>query len=127
MDRFCLSISCRVHFFTPEALGPTTDLLPTYQGFIAHLVEHHTGIAEVMGSNPAVAFIFLFRLKNATALIAFTLRESFHSFQLILLLNQLTPLSGHRFATLRYLSIRKQIEIQTVQTTEIIFQKNTFL
>ena len=30
-------------------------------GFIAQLVEHHTGIAEVMGSNPVEALIF-FRL-----------------------------------------------------------------
>ena len=34
--------------------------LPTC-GFIAQLVEHHTGIAEVMGSNPVEALIF-FRL-----------------------------------------------------------------
>ena len=27
-------------------------------GFIAQLVEHHTGIAEVMGSNPVEALIF---------------------------------------------------------------------
>ena len=31
------------------------------QGFIAQLVEHRTGIAEVMGSNPVEALIF-FRL-----------------------------------------------------------------
>ena len=30
-------------------------------GFIAHLVEHRTGIAEVTGSNPVEALIF-FRL-----------------------------------------------------------------
>ena len=35
-------------------------LLPTC-GFIAQLVEHRTGIAEVMGSNPVEALIF-FRL-----------------------------------------------------------------
>ena len=28
-------------------------------GFIAQLVEHRTGIAEVMGSNPVEALIFL--------------------------------------------------------------------
>ena len=27
-------------------------------GFIAQLVEHHTGIAEVTGSNPVEALIF---------------------------------------------------------------------
>ena len=27
-------------------------------GFIAQLVEHHTGIVEVMGSNPIEALIF---------------------------------------------------------------------
>ena len=31
-------------------------------GFIAQLVEHHTGIAEMMGSNPVEALIFFFRL-----------------------------------------------------------------
>ena len=31
------------------------------RGFITQLVEHRTGIAEVMGSNPAEALIF-FRL-----------------------------------------------------------------
>ena len=31
-------------------------------GFIAQLVEHRTGIAEVMGSNPVEALIFFFRL-----------------------------------------------------------------
>ena len=31
-------------------------------GFIAQLVEHRTGIAEVTGSNPIEALIFFFRL-----------------------------------------------------------------
>ena len=31
-------------------------------GFIAQLVEHRTGIAEVMGSNPVKFLIFFFRL-----------------------------------------------------------------
>ena len=38
-------------------------LLPTYQGFIAQLVEHRAGIVEVIGSNPVVALIF-FQAKN---------------------------------------------------------------
>ena len=29
--------------------------------FIAQLVEHHTGIAEVMGLNPVEALIFFFQ------------------------------------------------------------------
>ena len=29
-------------------------------GFIAQLVEHRTGIVEVMGSNPVEALIFFF-------------------------------------------------------------------
>ena len=33
------------------------DLAPTY-GFIAQLVEHRTGIAEVTGLNPVEALIF---------------------------------------------------------------------
>ena len=32
------------------------------RGFIAQLVEHRTGIAEVTGSNPVEALIFFFRL-----------------------------------------------------------------
>ena len=36
-------------------------------GFIAQLVEHRTGIAEVMGSNPVEALIFFFRLLFPTA------------------------------------------------------------
>ena len=35
-------------------------------GFIAQLVEHRTGIAEVMGSNPVEALIF-FRLLLSNA------------------------------------------------------------
>ena len=37
-------------------------------GFIAQLVEHRTGIAEVMGSNPVEALIF-FRLLLSICLI----------------------------------------------------------
>ena len=33
-------------------------------GFIAQLVEHRTGIAEVMGSNPVEALIFFRLLSN---------------------------------------------------------------
>ena len=33
-------------------------------GFIAQLVEHRTGIAEVMGSNPVAALIFFRLLSN---------------------------------------------------------------
>ena len=34
----------------------------------AHLVEHRTGIAEVMGSNPIEAMIFFFRLLLSSCL-----------------------------------------------------------
>ena len=37
-------------------------------GFIAQLVEHRTGIAEVMGSNPVEALIFFFRLLYSNCL-----------------------------------------------------------
>ena len=37
-------------------------------GFIAQLVEHRTGIAEVMGSNPVEALIFFFRLLLSSCL-----------------------------------------------------------
>ena len=39
-------------------------------GFIAQLVEHRTGIAEVMGSNPVEALIF-FRLLLSNCLRTF--------------------------------------------------------
>ena len=50
------------HHFTPYGRYELTKLasLPMC-GFIAQLVEHRTGIAEVTGSNPAEALIF-FRL-----------------------------------------------------------------
>ena len=44
-------------------------------GFIAQLVEHRTGIAEVTGSNPVEALIFFqassFQLLKFTAMITF--------------------------------------------------------
>ena len=48
-------------------------------GFIAQLVEHHTGIAEVMGSNPVEALIFsgfffpIAQIGKLTAMICFCL------------------------------------------------------
>ena len=47
------------HHFTPHGryeLNKSTSLLMC--GFIAQLVEHRTGIAEVTGSNPAEALSF---------------------------------------------------------------------
>ena len=47
------------HHFPPHGryeLNKLTSLLMC--GFIAQLVEHHTGISEVMGSNPVEALIF---------------------------------------------------------------------
>ena len=44
------------HFSRANELNKLT-LLPMC-GFIAQLVEHRTGIAEVMGSNPVEALIF---------------------------------------------------------------------
>ena len=37
-------------------------------GFIAQLVEHHTGIAEVTGSNPGVEALIFFRLLLSSCL-----------------------------------------------------------
>ena len=37
-------------------------------GFIAQLVEHRTGIAEVTGSNPVEALIFVFMLLYSNCL-----------------------------------------------------------
>ena len=58
-----------LHHFTPHGryeLNKLT-LLPMC-GFIAQLVEHRTGIAEVMGSNPVEALIFFFRLLLSSCL-----------------------------------------------------------
>ena len=47
-------------------------------GFIAHLVEHRTGIAEVTGSNPVEALIF-FRLLHSNCLNwKFTAKITYH-------------------------------------------------
>ena len=49
-------------------------------GFIAQLVEHRTGIAEVTGSNPVEALIF-FRLFHSSCLkLENSLRGSFFTF-----------------------------------------------
>ena len=48
------------HDFTAREL----TLLPMC-GFIAQLVEHRTGIAEVIGSNPVEALIFFRRLLSS--------------------------------------------------------------
>ena len=50
---------CTSHTFTPHGRHELNKLtsLPMC-GFIAQLVEHRTGIAEVMGSNLVEALIF---------------------------------------------------------------------
>ena len=48
-------------------------------GFIAQLVEHGTGIAEVTGSNPVEALIFFFRLLYSNCLYwKFTAKITYH-------------------------------------------------
>ena len=50
-------------------------------GFMAQLVEHHTGIAEVTGSNPveALIFFFFFRLPYSNCLNwKFTAKITYH-------------------------------------------------
>ena len=48
-------------------------------GFIAQLVEHRTGIAEVTGSNPVEALIFFFRLLHSNCLNwKFTAKITYH-------------------------------------------------
>ena len=48
-------------------------------GFIAQLVEHRTGIAEVTGSNPVDALIFFFRLLHSNCLNwKFTAKITYH-------------------------------------------------
>ena len=54
------------HFTGRYELNKLT-LLPMC-GFIAQLVEHRTGIAEVTGSNPIEALIFFFRLLRSSCL-----------------------------------------------------------
>ena len=60
-----------LHHFTPFTSLPMC-------GFIAQLVEHRTGIAEVTGSNPVEALIF-FRLLNSNCLNwKFTAKITYH-------------------------------------------------
>ena len=48
-------------------------------GFIAQLVEHRTGFAEVTGSNPIEALIFFFRLLYSNCLNwKFTAKITYH-------------------------------------------------
>ena len=50
-------------------------------GFIAQLVEHRTGIAEVTGSNPVEALIFFFQASSFQLLkLENSLRGSFFTF-----------------------------------------------
>ena len=46
-----------ISFLSREDMNSPLTSLPMC-GFIAQLVEHRTGIAEVTGSNPVVALIF---------------------------------------------------------------------
>ena len=47
------------HHFTPHGRDELKKLTPLPMcGFIAQLVEHRTGVAEVTGSNPVEALIF---------------------------------------------------------------------
>ena len=46
-------------------------------GFIAQLVEHRTGIAEVMGSNPVEALIFKIYWDDHTSLRLFHLQSQY--------------------------------------------------
>ena len=48
-------------------------------GFIAQLVEHRTGIAEVMGSNPVEALIFLFFQASSFQLLNWKINCDDHS------------------------------------------------
>ena len=51
---------------------------PNSYGFIAQLVEHCTGIAEVTGSNPAEAWVF-FRLLFRNCLNCVSTAKIFHN------------------------------------------------
>ena len=58
-------------------------------GFTAQLVEHRTGVAEVMGSNPVEALIF-FRLLPSNCLNWKIYCDDHSSLSFIILLNLLT-------------------------------------
>ena len=58
-------------------------------GFTAQLVEHRTGVAEVMGSNPVEALIF-FRLLPSNCLDWKIYCDDHSSLSFIILLNLLT-------------------------------------
>ena len=55
MNHFIYNIS----LLSRENMNSQLTSLPMC-GFIAQLVEHHTGVAEVTGSNPVEALIFFF-------------------------------------------------------------------
>ena len=59
----------------PTKIWPTSN---SY-GFIAQLVEHCTGIAEVTGSNPAEAWNFFFRLLVRNCLNCVSTAKIFHN------------------------------------------------
>ena len=51
------------HFTARENMNSILTSLPMC-GFIAQLVEHRTGIAEITGSNPVEALIFFFQASS---------------------------------------------------------------
>ena len=111
-------------------------------GFIAQLVEHRTGIAEVMGSNPVEALIF-FRLPLSnclnwkiycddqislpfdTSVICHVLVYSFGSFLLqIVSIRVISQTTDSHFANYRF-SFRK-LQIFISQTTDFHFANYRF-
>ena len=58
-------------------------------GFIAQLVEHCTGIAEVTGSNPAEAWIF-FRLLFRNCLNCVSTAKIFHNVIIVIIITIIT-------------------------------------
>ena len=66
-------------------------------GFIAQLVEHRTGIAEVMGSNPVEALIFFRLLLSNTCIRSSGLPVGSHS-----IVGWLAQKSGHRIPASPY-------------------------
>ena len=77
-------------------------------GFIAQLVEHRTGIAEVTGSNPVEALIF-FRLLLSSCLNWKIHCEDHSSLSLLLLCCRLFRFGFSRKKTHRISVIRRQI------------------
>ena len=89
-----------LHHFTPHGRYELNKLasLPMC-GFIAQLVEHRTGIAEVTGSNPVEALIFsgfFFQLLKLENLLRWSFFTLIHVIVVYVLIYPLSKFEGNR-------------------------------